>query len=231
MPGDPFNVVNDESDPNVHSEPKTSSSEGAEFGPPGAGHVFEDGFSIPNDLRGGPGISSSEPNDSEIDEDLGELEIPGAAPPGGPAVPGFDGSLSRTPADAAADPNAPVIPPATPDTFICLVGPCKHYRQLQLGVDKPKGEVFDRPELWRACMDLHDREGEISLKDANVPLCSGYTPPWWSVEGQAKKVEVRKRLAQINGLKQTGLAELVSRVSSATRHLKEAAEALRGKKE
>lgn len=76
-----------------------------------------------------------------------------------------------------------------------MVGPCQHYIELVLGVLKDDPEdPFDRPDLWRVCMKMHDREGEISLKDANVPLCSGYRPPRFSLRGQLQRRRVRYQL-------------------------------------
>jgi len=112
-----------------------------------------------------------------------------------------------------------------------MIGPCRHYLQLQLGVDKPLDDPFDRPDLWRVCRFMHDREGEVSLKDANVPLCSGYAPPWWSIEGQRKKLEIHERLAKINRIEGSAAVRLLGRFAKAAGHMKEAADSLRGVEE
>lgn len=237
MPGETFNVLNDACDQSLETTAAPATPKTSIFGAPGGGHVFEDGFVIPNQMSRskeeaalieGGGEPAAPPDPASLTASSSSSDPPRGMPKGSPAVPGFDGALSKTPADVMNDPAYKPIPDVNANTFICVVGPCAHYEEMQLGVDKPKDEIIDRPDLWRICTKFHDDEGETSLSDANVPLCSAYSPPWWSVEGQMKKLEVRRRLAKINRLKPNLLAVKLHGVARATMHIKEAMKALRG---
>jgi hypothetical protein len=221
MPGDPFTPINGDgpspsepiSTPQNTSEAPASDVEpaageavqpsegttGASYSPPSGGNIFspklDDGFQVPSSLSGAFGRSlnddgsGGQPFDGELEEAYAEVSQDGMGP-------SMTGKLRQMPGDVGA--NTPQIPPARPDTFCCMVGPCRHYIELVLGLEKDDpADPFDRPDLWRVCMKMHDREGEISLKDANVPLCSGYAPPLTSLAGWLKHSEVRLRLDRI----------------------------------
>jgi hypothetical protein len=69
--------------------------------------------------------------------------------------------------------------PATPEHFVCLQGPCRHYAEQLL----PSGDMVAKQELRRYCFAIPDEGGPNDLSDGSVFACSLYRPPWWSIDG------------------------------------------------
>lgn len=123
----------------------------------------------------GEGDKHKVPLDSLADVELGGM--PTIGPDGAPAI----GTLGM----------APAVPAATPDLFICLRGPCRHYWQLETffasgnplmtwdvehGLKDPEtGEPVRMPrQISRSCLAHPGTETEIT--DDLVFDCSRWDP-------------------------------------------------------
>lgn len=102
-----------------------------------------------------------DPLDDILSADLAPLPVG----PGGDFIPGI-GNYEQEP-----------LPPATPEHFVCLRGPCKHYMELRQNfpVGNSAGTLERLPvQISRSCLRLVGVE--IELTDTTVRDCNQWDP-------------------------------------------------------
>jgi hypothetical protein len=107
--------------------------------------------------------------------DAESMPTPPVAPDGGPNMIGYLG---------VPDP----IPPATPDQFICLAGPCRHYLEIHSLADvETRGHNGPPKHINRLCRVISGVE--IDLTDDCVFSCSEWDP---LVPGETRERDRRR---------------------------------------
>lgn len=101
-----------------------------------------------------------DPMDAILDADFGPLPI------------GPTGDF-RPMGDITPEP----LPPATPDNFVCLRGPCRHYLQItqNFPIGNAAGTLERLPvQVVRSCMRISGME--VDLTDATIRDCNQWHP-------------------------------------------------------
>ena len=110
----------------------------------------------------------NDPDDDEFDDPLNRLLADDFDPAPIPHGPGFLPTMGVVPEP---------IPPATPDTMVCLKGPCRHYMELQSMFQhgNSRGTLDDIPKQTnRFCRAIEGTD--IDLTDELVFKCSEWDP-------------------------------------------------------
>lgn len=109
---------------------------------------------------------SFDPDDSLIDP----LDALLSAEPSAAPVPGPDGFFPNI----VMDPEP--LPEATPEHFICLRGPCRHYMEtsVMFPASNPRGQLKKPKQITRMCSALP--QTYMDLTDENVYTCSKWSP-------------------------------------------------------
>lgn len=100
-------------------------------------------------------------------------------------IPNFDDPPTKSP---FVDRDQEMIPKASSENFICLVGPCRHYHELTSLLLTSSTEQHRK--IHRLCCRFTDDNGaNMYLTEQTVKACSAYSPPIWNVAGWRRQLK------------------------------------------